>query len=130
MEASETVLLVILGLIVGAAAMYALKPNASQSPDVQIYPTETVIDQTPGPYWWWYGLPQSYPVYLSPYWFYDVPYRGPITGSDYYPRPKQWYGGRGGYAPHGPRPGYSGVSVGGGGGGFGGGGGHGGGGGK
>jgi hypothetical protein len=122
MEVTEAVLLLVLGLLVGATAMYAWRSSRETQavPDIQVYPTENVVEQTPGPYWWWYGLPQSYPVYLSPYWFYDVPYRGPITGSDYYPSPKPWYGGRGNYAPHGPRPGYSGVSVGGGGGGGGG----------
>ena len=57
------------------------------------------------PYWTLYGTPTYWPTYLSPYWFYDVPFTGPITG-------------RGGYyRPHGPRFGYSGVAVGGGGGG-------------
>ena len=57
------------------------------------------------PYWTLYGSPSYWPTYLSPYWFYDVPFTGPITG-------------RGGYyRPHGPRYGYSGVAVGGGGGG-------------
>jgi hypothetical protein len=126
MEATEAILLLVLGLLVGAAGMYAFRAPA-QTPPVQ--EDVTIVEDRPAPYWWWYGLPQRDPSFISPYWFYDVPYYGPITGSDYYPRPKPWYGGRGGYAPHGPRPGYSGVSVGGGGGGHGGGGGgHGGGG--
>lgn len=68
-------------------------------------PTET----TPLPYWVYYGQPSYWPVYLSPYWYYDVPFNGPIT--------KPWGpSGRRAYRPvHGP--GYSGVAVGGGGGG-------------
>jgi hypothetical protein len=130
METTEAILLLLLGLLVGAAGMFALRTpaqKAAQTPaeNIQIIQPQAV-EESPSPYWWWYGLPNRYPTYISPYWFYDVPYYGPITGSEYYPSPKPWYGGRGMYAPHGPRPGYSGVSVGGGGGG-GGGGGHGGG---
>lgn len=120
MEAIEAILLLVLGLLVGAAGMYAMRTPAqtAQIPDEEVQVIQQpVVQESPSPYWWWYGLPNRYPAYISPYWFYDVPYYGPITGSDYYPSPKPWYGGRGMYAPHGPRPGYSGVSVGGGGGG-------------
>ena len=55
------------------------------------------------PYWAVYGQPSYWPFYISPYWKYGVANDGPITG--------------GKYRPHGPRPGYTGVSVGGAGGG-------------
>lgn len=72
----------------------------------------------PAPYWSIYGLPTYWPFYLSPYWYYDVPLYGPINNPTRgYRRPL--------YAPHGARPGYTGVAAGGfGGGGGGGGGGH------
>lgn len=58
------------------------------------------------PYWTLYGTPTYWPQYLSPYWFYDVAYTGPIiTGGGY-------------YTPH---SGHIGKAVGGGGGGGGGG---------
>lgn len=79
-----------------------------QRPD----PEPVVPASSVPPYWTMYGAPSYWPTYLSPYWFYDVPYTGPITGSGGY------------YRPHGPRHGYSGVAVGGGGGGGGHGGGH------
>jgi uncharacterized membrane protein YgcG len=79
--------------------------------------TEPVISETsPLPYWVYYGQPTYWPAYLSPYWYYDVPFNGPVS--------KPWGpSGRHSYRP-GHGPGYSGVAVGGGGGG--GGGGHGG----
>lgn len=72
----------------------------------------------PAPYWSVYGLPSYWPFYLSPYWYYDVPLYGPINNPTRgYRRPL--------YAPHGSRPGYTGVAAGGfGSGGGGGGGGH------
>ena len=87
---------------------------------------EEVPPVPPAPYWTVYGLPTYWPFYLSPYWYYDVPWTGPINNPTRgYRRPL--------YAPHGARPGYTGVAAGGfggGGGGHGGsgGGGHGGGG--
>jgi hypothetical protein len=74
----------------------------------QQQPDPPVLTSTVLPYWTMYGAPSYWPTYLSPYWFYDVPFGGPITGSGGY------------YRPHGPRHGYSGVAVGGGGGGHGG----------
>ncbi len=57
----------------------------------------------PLPYWAVYGAPSYWPFYLTPYWKYGVANDGPIRG--------------GKYRPHGPRAGYTGVSVGGAGGG-------------
>jgi len=84
--------------------------------------TSGTDELTPLPYWVAYGAPGYWPASLSPYWYYDVPWYGPINS------PWGAYG-RAQYRPwHGP--GYSGVAVGGGGGGgHGGHGGHGGGGG-
>ncbi len=85
-------------------------------------PIESFCTQTPLPYWTAYGLPEYWPTVLSPYWYYDVPFTGPITGSGGYYSPytpyspgnqRGWPDPRGPYAPHGPRPGYSGVAMGG-----------------
>ncbi len=83
--------------------------------------TQTREVPSPLPYWVWYGQPWNTPVYTSPYWFYDVPFYGPITGGDY--RRPWGPGGHGSYRPHsGGMGGHTGVAVGGGGGGHGGGG--------
>jgi hypothetical protein len=83
-----------------------------------------VIEEPPvAPYWTVYGLPDYWPSYTSPYWWWNGPYDAVGSSSGYRGRRQM-------YAPHGwgPHRGYSGVAVGGGGGG-GHGGGHGGGGG-
>ncbi len=83
---------------------------------------ESFCTEQPLPYWTAYGLPEYWPTVLSPYWYYDVPFTGPITGSGGYYSPhtpyilgnqRGWPDPRGPYAPHGPRPGYSGVAMGG-----------------
>jgi hypothetical protein len=115
-------------LLGGILAVLFMKLYSSQTKTNQVEqqtPPVYVINETveqPLPYWTAYGLPEYWPSYLSPYWYYDVPYNGPITGSGgYYPPRHQWSGGRGAYAPHGwgghPIGGSSGVAVGGGGGG-------------
>lgn len=76
---------------------------------------EVVQEPQVAPYWTMYGQPTYWPFYLSPYWYYGVPYTGPIQN------PTRGYR-RDLYRPHGPRPGYTGVSTGGAGGGHGGGG--------
>ncbi len=119
----STILVLLIGLCV-IALLYSLiqKINNLQSKNDVITDTTTVVPvtETPLPYWTAYGLPEYWPSYLSPYWYYDVPYYGPITGtSGYYPSRHQWSGGRANYMPHGwgrtPIGGASGVAVGGGG---------------
>lgn len=116
--------LVILG-VVGMVTILTLNMYRRQSNVSKQEPPIVIVNQEPErplPYWTAYGLPEYWPSYLSPYWYYDVPYNGPITGSGgYYPPRHQWSGSRGNYAPHGwgavPIGGASGVAVGGGGGG-------------
>jgi hypothetical protein len=123
MNDSNTILLLgILAVVtIFTISMYRRQSNASeQEPPIVIVNQEP---ERPLPYWTAYGLPEYWPSYLSPYWYYDVPYYGPITGtSGYYPSRHQWSGGRANYMPHGwggrqPIGGASGVAVGGGGGG-------------
>ncbi len=127
MSDSETLLLIIFIVLVTILiiTMYRRQlPVVSEQPSV--YVVKDVVNETPLPYWTAYGLPEYWPSYLSPYWYYDVPYYGPITGtSGYYPSRHQWAGSRANYMPHGwggrhPIGGASGVAVGGGGGGHGG----------
>jgi hypothetical protein len=101
--------------------------QTQQSSEVSIQPVEVVTEvkepEKPLPYWVWYGQPWYTPVYTSPYWFYDVPFYGPITGGSY----QQAWGqhtrpGRGHPGP--AMGGSTGVAHGGGGGGGHGGGGH------
>jgi hypothetical protein len=100
--------------------------QAPMPSDESILESEPFCDQSlsyqPLPYWTAYGLPEYWPTVLSPYWYYDVPFTGPITGSGGYYSPhtpyqpgnqRGWPDPRGPYAPHGPRPGYSGVAMGG-----------------
>ena len=114
----------ILGLVATAVLAFRLGSLWMRSKEPEPVKTEIVevVKEVPpvppAPYWTVYGLPTYWPFYLSPYWYYDVPWTGPINNPTRgYRRPL--------YAPHGPRPGYTGVAAGG----FGGGGGHGGGGG-
>lgn len=121
MEGIEVVLYILIGALL---AYFAIKVTKKE--EIITVVTEKKEEesqpqmQSPLPYWVYYGQPSYWPVYLSPYWFYDVPYYGPITGGSYKPwgpggrtsyRPAHWSG-RGG--------GHSGVAVGGGGGGQGG----------
>jgi hypothetical protein len=101
----ETLIVILLVAILGAVLWSSLK--APQEPKVIYIEQRPEPEPEPAvlPYWTMYGAPSYWPTYLSPYWFYDVPFTGPITGSGGY------------YRPHGPRHGYSGVAVGGGGGG-------------
>ena len=129
MKQIQTILLLLLGALFGAAAFRFWMSNEQPAKEPS-QPSVTIVDETPLPYWTEYGLPNYWPTYLSPYWMYGVPWYGPIGGggSYYYPDRQRkpynpsWHGGRQGHGP-----GYSGVAVGGGGGGHGGG--HGGGGG-
>jgi hypothetical protein len=107
---------VLLYICIGALLTYFVL-NAAKKEEVITIVTEKKEEpqmQSPLPYWVYYGQPSYWPVYLSPHWFYDVPYYGPITGGSYKPwgpsrrnmyRPAHWAG-RGG--------GHSGVAVGGG----------------
>ena len=61
-----------------------------------------IVQERPLPYWTLYGTPTYWPQYLTPYWFYDVAYTGPIVSGGGY------------YTPH---SGHIGKAVGGGGGG-------------
>jgi hypothetical protein len=88
-----------------------------QTQQQQVQQTPSVVEVVtseyprPDPYWVNYGLPEYWPVTLSPYWYYGAPWYGPIgpIGSwGGYDRP-----GRG----HPSHRGYSGVASGGGGGG-------------
>ncbi len=131
MDALIAILFVVLGAFIGALVYRSRQPSQSTTivREVVEQPVEIATVQQPLPYWTQYGLPDYWPTYLSPYWYFDVPYYGPITGSGAYPtRYKPWSGGRGNYMPHGwgpgPIGGHSGVAVGGGGGGGHGGGGH------
>jgi hypothetical protein len=113
---------VVLYILIGALLAYFALTFVKKEPEVVTIISEKEKEtepqiQSPLPYWVYYGQPSYWPVYLSPYWFYDVPYYGPITGGSYKPwgpsghsmyRPAHWAG-RGG--------GHSGVAVGGGGGG-------------
>jgi hypothetical protein len=128
-ELQTALLFIIVGLLV---LIFLREPSQPQQQQQQQQVQKVDIVQEPEydtgvlPYWVYYGQPSYWPAYLSPYWYYDVAYGGPITGGSY----KPWGpGGRGGYRPHsGGIGGHSGVAVGGGGGGGHGGGGHGGGG--
>jgi hypothetical protein len=102
--------LLLASLLVGILLVVSLLflrplPQSQRQPEV----VEVVREPEVQPYWTVYGSPTYWPFYLSPYWYYGVPWGGPIQGGG--------YDRRGLYAPHGPRPGYTGVSVGGGGGG-------------
>ena len=101
-------------VILSIALVYTfMKQQAPPQVIVVDQPQERAPEPTATlPYWTLYGLPNYWPSYLSPYWLYEVPYGGPIVN------------GRGYYAPHGSRFGYSGVASGGGGGHGGGHGGH------
>lgn len=73
--------------------------------EIQTKKEEPTRMTAPLPYWMYYGQPSYWPAYLSPYWYYDVPFNGPII--------KPWGpSGRHAYRP-GHGPGYSGVAVGG-----------------
>jgi hypothetical protein len=108
-------------VLIGALlAFFVIKATKKEEVITIVAEKEEPKQQPLLPYWVYYGQPSYWPVYLSPYWFYDVPYYGPITGGSYKPwgpagrssyRPAHWAG-RGG--------GHSGVAVGGGGGGHGG----------
>ena len=126
MDAIVGIVFLILGAFIGVL-VYRSRQGASQSNQTTIVrevveqPVEITTTEV-APYWTQYGLPDYWPSYLSPYWYYDVPYYGPINNSGGYYRPRgPWAGGRGNYAPHGwgpgPIGGHSGVAVGGGGGG-------------
>ena len=89
---------------------------------LQPQPTQTIIKEVEVeppvyPYWMYYGLPSTWQRTIPSYWFYDVPYYGPITGGSYKPwGPHNYHK----YLPpqgNGSRLGYTGVAVGGGGGG-------------
>lgn len=108
-------LLEILGILL--AVMFAFWLGSQTSLNRKTTPTQVQevvdgVDQVP-PYWTMYGQPTYWPFYLSPYWYYGVPWSGPIQN------PTRGYR-RDLYRPHGPRPGYTGVSTGGAGGGHGG----------
>lgn len=109
----DAVLYVLIGALL---AFFVIKVTKKEN-DVVTIVTEKEEPQTQPllPYWMYYGQPSYWPVYLSPYWFYDVPYYGPITGGSY----KPWgSGGRSSYRPAywaGRGGGHSGVAVGGGG---------------
>jgi hypothetical protein len=64
-----------------------LYSNTTKQVPVEVQPVEVVTEvkepEAPLPYWVWYGQPWYTPVYTSPYWFYDVPFYGPITGGSY-----------------------------------------------
>lgn len=135
------ILAMVVGILLGAAGVWAFQNRLNQPPQTtvevvpEVAPQVEVIEDRPLPYWTAYGLPNYWPVTLSPYWFYDVPFYGPITGYwggyDGVGASGGYRGRREKYAPHGwgsGYRGYSGVAVGGGGGGHGGGGGGGGGG--
>ncbi len=124
------ILFLLLGAFIGVLIYRSRNQPTTIVREVVEQPVEIRTTESPLPYWTHYGLPDYWPTYLSPYWYFDVPYYGPITGSGGYYRPHSpWAGGRGNYAPHGwgghgPIGGHSGVAVGGGGGGGGHGGGH------
>ena len=100
------ILVVILLVVILAVVLWSTLRAPQEPKVVYIEPRpEPTPEPAVLPYWTLYGAPSYWPTYLSPYWFYDVPFTGPITGSGGY------------YRPHGPRHGYSGVAVGGGGGG-------------
>lgn len=113
----------ILSLVLAAVLAFWLGSLWTRSKQPAERPNKEVVEvveeiPAPAPYWTVYGLPNYWPFYLSPYWYYDVPWYGPINNPTHgYRRPL--------YKPHGTRPGYTGVAAGGFGGGGGGGGGHG-----
>lgn len=118
----ETLLLVLLTVVLAfwVGTLYTSRKQI-QTQDAAQVPTVIVEESPPPlPYWTAYGLPTYWPTYLSPYWYFDMPWYGPINSP--------WAGGRDRYRP-GHGPGYSGVAGGGFGSGSGHGGGHGGGGG-
>ncbi len=67
-----------------------------------------VLEERPLPYWTLYGTPTYWPQYLTPYWFYDVAYTGPIVSGGGYYRPHSGHigkavgggGGGGGHRGH------------------------------
>jgi hypothetical protein len=92
------IILIFRGPIRESTTYYPIQQE-NRSPEVQ---RVDIIETNPLPYWTAYSPSYAYwPQWMSPYWYYDVPYYGPITGRSNYIKP--W--------------GYSGKSVGGGGGG-------------
>lgn len=114
-----TVLLLLLIVVLLAYNILTMKQTQTE---LRTQPVEIITEtqpESPLPYWVWYGQPWYTPTYLSPYWFYDVPYYGPITGGSYWP--DRWRGHPGGGHPGGGHPGpamggSTGVAHGGGGG--------------
>jgi hypothetical protein len=121
MDLLIALLILIVGIWVGSMIIRSRQSPPTIIREVVEKPVEVQTTTEVAPYWTQYGLPEYWPSYLSPYWYYDIPYYGPITGtSGYYPPRHQWSGGRANYMPHGwgghPIGGASGVAVGGGGG--------------
>lgn len=123
LDSLNVILLVTMSAVAGVLAYRSI--FGIQLPQQQVRQAPPVVEVVtseyprPEPYWVNYGLPEYWPVTLSPYWYYGAPWYGPIgpIGSwGGYDRP-----GRG----HPSHAGHSGVASGGGGHG-GGGGGHGG----
>jgi hypothetical protein len=82
----EITILLLLIIIILLIILYKNNISlASKEQPVEIITTveEPQEPQNPLPYWVWYGQPWYTPVYTSPYWFYDVPFYGPITGGSY-----------------------------------------------
>jgi hypothetical protein len=76
------VIIIIILLII----IYQNTMRQKEQTTIDIQPVEVITEtktESPLPYWVWYGQPWYTPVYMNPYWLYDAPFYGPITGGSY-----------------------------------------------